>query len=322
MILFCAVIFPMIIFSFLSPQTEALPEITKPDPTFSPQLAGNAYTIRLLDEDGVVVHISLEEYILGVVLKEMPASFCPEALKAQAIAARTYTLRRCLVQDKHENADLCTDSTCCQAYSSNDAYLSGGGTEEDISGVRTAVAATEGLVMLYSGNLIEATYFSSSGGMTESAVAVWGSDVPYLQATESPGEENAGAHTETVFFSYGDLESTLGTSINTYSGEGIGDVHYTEGQGIETIRIGDKVFTGTELRRLLHLRSTAITITPTGNGITITTKGYGHRVGMSQYGADAMARKGSNYKEILLHYYAGVEITSLQDIPVLDGRLS
>lgn len=262
--------------------------------------------------DGTVMEMDLEEYLTGVVLGEMPVSFELEAQKAQAVVARTFTLKTKSGR-KHDNGAVCTDSTCCQAYISPEDYLAKSGTQEGLDQIRSAVKQTAGMVLTYDGELIEATYFSCSGGSTEDAVAVWGTDVPYLRATISPGEEYATHYTDTVTFTAKEFSSAL--SLN---GEGsveswLGPVTYTAGGGVNTMIISGKTFKGTELRKLLGLRSTAFTITVGENSVTVTTKGYGHRVGMSQYGADAMAAGGSTYEEILAHYYQGTTLEQWSD---------
>lgn len=250
------------------------------------------------------VQMELESYITGVVLAEMPASFHLEALKAQAVVARTFTLKRSDAP-KHANADVCTDYTCCQAYCSIAQYLDDGGTQESVDKVIEAVMATKGQVLVYQGELIEATYFSCSGGRTEDALAVWGSDVPYLSAVNSPGEEGATHFTDTVSFTIQAFCDRLDLPQQTIS---IGAITYTNGQGVATIDINGITYKGTTVRSLLGLRSTVFVITPVGKNVIITTKGFGHRVGMSQYGADAMAERGSGYEEILFHYYNGTEL--------------
>ena len=261
--------------------------------------------ISVKTNNGKIEKIELDQYIVGVVLQEMPATFELEALKAQAVVARTYTLKRAELGNKHTDADVCTDPSCCQGYCSPDKYISERGTQDDLDKISLAVTSTSGQVLVYNNDLIEATYFSCSGGMTEDALAVWGSDVPYLQATESPGEEQASHHTDTVFFSMGEFADLLDVSLSDSWEEWIETVSYTAGGGIETICICGKTYTGTQMRKLLGLRSTSFTLTVVGDVVTITTKGYGHRVGMSQYGADAMAVQGCNYIEILSHYYQG-----------------
>lgn len=267
------------------------------------------YDISVLDNQGNVHNMKMDEYLTCVVLCEMPASFETEALKAQAVVARTYALRRQQNGSKHSNSDICMDSSCCQGYLSVEDYLASGGQTDGVDKIRNAVEATEGEVLLYDGELIEATYFSCSGGLTEDASAVWGSDIPYLQATESPGEEKASHYTDTVQYSTEEFADRLGRSIETAPSTWVESITYTEGGGVATMRVCGVDYPGTELRRLLGLRSTAFRLSVVGDTVTITTKGYGHRVGMSQYGADAMAVQGKTYEEILKHYYQGVELS-------------
>lgn len=277
-------------------QSETIPDV--------PQ-TGMSMTIPVLFGDGDVVQMDLDTYLVGVVLAEMPASFEPEAHKAQAVVARTYALKRFTGQPKHEGGAVCTDSACCQGYISPEDYLENGGTQAEVDEIRQDVLETSGEVLTYQGELIEATYFSCSGGWTEDALAVWGAEIPYLHATSSPGEENASHYTDTVFFTKTEFTTALGVELSGEPDTWLGDVSYTPGGGVDTLEIGGIAYKGTTLRRLLGLRSTAFTMTPQENGITVVTKGFGHRVGMSQYGADAMAVSGSSYEEILTHYYSG-----------------
>jgi len=265
--------------------------------------------ISVQDEEGQAVVMALNDYLTCVLLAEMPASFEDEALKAQAVVARTYTMRAVNGAGKHEDAALCMDSACCQGYIDTQHYLNKGGTQEDVQKIREMVLSTDGQVLTYEGNLIEATYFSCSGGVTEDAVAVWGTDVPYLQSVVSPGEEYAAHYTDTETFSAADFSEKLGLELSGSLEEWFGAVTYTNGGGIASMSIGGEAFSGTQLRKLLGLRSTAFTVTTQADTITIQTRGYGHRVGMSQYGADAMAAAGSTYPEILTYYYRGTELT-------------
>ena len=251
--------------------------------------------------------MSLREYLVGVVLAEMPASFQPEALKAQAVVARTYTMKR-MEGGKHGQAAVCMDSGCCQGWRSGEDYLADGGKASAVEKVRSAVADTDGLVLRYDGKLIDATYFSCSGGTTEDAVAVWGQDVPYLKSVESPGEEDAPRFMDHVSFSATEFAGKLGLSADGEPRDWFGAVTHTAGGGVETMVIRGKSFTGTQLRSKLGLRSTAFEISVSGSTVTITTRGFGHRVGMSQYGAQAMAQAGSSFSEILAHYYTGTEL--------------
>jgi len=264
--------------------------------------------LKILMQDGSLQRMELEEYVVSVVLGEMPAEFELEALKAQAVVARTYAMKRATSADKHSENVVCADSACCQAFCSAEAYLQRGETREMLDKVISAVEQTAGQVLTYNSALIEATYFSCSGGRTEDALAVWGTDIPYLQAVVSPGEEKATYYTDTVTFSVQELENTLDTRL---VGNWLGDITYTQGGGVETIELGEKIFQGTQLRSLLGLRSTSFVITVVADTVSITTKGFGHRVGMSQYGAEAMAVDGNTYDQILAYYYRGTALQSL-----------
>ena len=283
------------------------------------QIVTEAVTIAPEPEKTVTIRLGiddcwedkdLEEYLVGVVLAEMPASFEEEALKAQAVVARTYGIRALEGKRKHQEGDICGDSTCCQGYLDPADY---GGTQEALQKVRDAVAATAGQVLTYEGELVEATYFSCSGGVTEDAVAVWGTDVPYLQSVASPGEEGAAYYVDGVEFTLEDFLDKLNLELSGDPGTWLGKVTYTAGGGVDTMVIGGKTYKGTEIRKLLGLRSTAFDMDATEETIAVTTRGYGHRVGMSQYGANAMASSGSTYGEILAHYYRGTELTNWFD---------
>jgi len=267
--------------------------------------------LPVLMEDGSVKIMTMTDYLQGVLMGEMPASFEMEALKAQAVAARTFAAKSMQVS-KHSNAAVCTLSSCCQGYLTEEQYAQKGGKEQHIKRLRRAVEETAGQVLYYEGELIVASYFSCSGGRTEDAVAVWGVDVPYLQATDSPGEEDAAHYMDTVQFSVLEFEQLLDVRVS----DGVGDYSYSDGGGVDQVRIGDKLFTGTQLRQLLGLRSTAFTVSVTDSCVEITTRGFGHRVGMSQYGANAMAAEGRSYGEILVYYYKGTELGQMDEMMV------
>ena len=251
-----------------------------------------------------VEDMSLSSYLAGVVGAELPGSFPIEAKKAQAVAARTYALRQAR-EGKHPQADICTDSSCCQAW-----------TPLLDPEAEQAVRETDGLVLVYEEKLIEATYFSCSGGRTETAAAVWGSDIPYLQAVDSPGEEDAPRFREEVELSTADFAARLQTMDPGFLPMGaapqwFGEIRYTVGNGVESVEIGGCSFRGTELRKIFGLRSTNIRFSVTEDTVTISTLGYGHRVGLSQYGARAMALEGKSFAEILCHYYRNTKIKRL-----------
>lgn len=298
-------VLPSVLFSFIKteePQTEQETVSTaetnvEQKPSISVKMA-----------NGDVIEMEMETYILGVVLQEMPVDFEPEALKAQAVVARTYARRKQLYGSKHEDADICTDSDCCQGYCGGNNYADAGITQESLEKVSQAVSDTDGQVLTFEGKLIDATYFSCSGGMTEDAQAVWGTDVPYLKATKSPGEEKATHYLDTVRYDVDDFKTALGIETDQAPETWVQNIEYTAGGGVATIEICDEKFTGVRLRELLDLRSTSFVITVVGTTVSITTRGFGHRVGMSQYGADAMAASGNDYRQILAHYYAGTQL--------------
>lgn len=275
-----------------------------------PNVGQDGETVTLLRVDGVVQELPIQEYVLGVVLKEMPASFEAEALKAQAVVARTYAMKRENGNPKHPEAALCTDSQCCQGYCSVEDYLRQGGSSADVVKIQNAVSKTAGEVITYEGELIDATFFSCSGGVTEDAQAVWGTDVPYLQSVASPGEEEAAHYTDAAVFPLDDFQFLIGQKLKGDPAKWIESVSYTQGGGVDTVTIQGVTYKGTDIRKKLGLRSTSFRIDIKDETVVITTKGYGHRVGMSQYGADAMALTGKDYQEILRHYYTGIEITT------------
>ena len=253
---------------------------------------------------GGQVTLSLQEYLVGVLMGEMPASFELEALKAQAVAARTYTLRHL-----ENGGTLSDDPTVCQAYTDPATAQDKWGEQWEtyLQKLRQAVTETDGQVLTYGGNLIAATYFSCSGGKTESAQAVWGGEVPYLVSVDSPGEESASAYESIVEIPMEKFLEVLEVSAPSLSA-----VSYTQGGGVDTITIDGKTFAGTELRSRLDLKSTRFSMEITSDSVIFHVQGYGHRVGLSQYGAQAMAENGSTWEEILKWYYTGVEIETYQ----------
>ncbi len=286
------------------PATQQIQPNSSPRSTYLP----------VLTAEGEIYVMELEEYVLGVVLAEMPAEFDAQALKAQAVVARTYALRRLQRQDRHGDVAVCTSSACCQAYVSREEFLESGETQQGLEKITQAAASTKGQVLTYGGELIEATYFSCSGGRTEDAVAVWGEVIPYLQAVDSPGEEYAEKYWASVQFAAEEFEKALGRELSGTPESWLGKRTYTAGGGVQTMVIGGITYTGTQLRQLLGLNSTAFSMTADGGGITVETLGKGHRVGMSQYGANAMALSGSDYTQILDHYYQGTRIDKLENM--------
>lgn len=292
------------------------PEYGEPEQSTPPQSAATTPyegTITLLTA-GERRELQFSEYLTGVLLCEIPADFHPEAKKAQAIVARTYASRVANVGIKHGPGVVCGDPACCQGYISPQDYQTKWGVTGPVESAREAVLDTEGLVVTYHGELVDATYFSCSGGQTEDAVAVWGADIPYLRSVESPGEENADHYWHTVRYTPAAFCDALHVQLSGDPSNWFGGVSYTRGGGVAQMIIGGKAYTGTHLRNTLKLRSTCFSVKADGDTIEITTRGFGHRVGMSQYGADAMATGGSTCEDIIKHYYNGVEIQHLWDV--------
>lgn len=292
-----ALLLPSLIFKFFSKEEG----YEVPEEIQMPAVQEETLMIKVKDREQVT-KIELEEYVAGVLRGEMPSDFDLEALKAQAVATRTYTLRRILKGSKHKNADVCTDATCCQAYQISSKH-------RDINGkIEQAVMDTKGQVLTYDGELIEATYFSCSGGRTEDAVAVWGSDIPYLKSVLSPGEEISDKFESIFHFTSEQLYSKLGLQNQGPLSQSNIQVTYTSGGGVKQMYLNGIVFTGLELRTLLNLPSTAFQVIVEDDRVQFTVKGNGHRVGLSQYGAEAMAVSGMTYEQILSHYYPGTKL--------------
>ena len=267
-----------------------------------------------------IIEMSLMEYLFGVVCAEMPASFHSEALKAQAVAARTYTLSKMNKNiPEHNNADVCDDINHCKAYASEDELIKKYGVswiKEYYPKIKNAVLETDGIIATYSGEPINAVFHSTSSGMTENSKDVWSGDVPYLISVVSEGEEESPRYQDTVSFSKEEfINKMLKSGKNPiFTGDisnWIGEIIKNESGSIKNIKIGGVEFKGVEIRELLGLRSTNFEIL-LGENITVKTKGNGHGVGMSQYGANYMAKHGYTYEQILKKYYTGINIDKLK----------
>ena len=261
----------------------------------------------------------MSDYLWGVVAAEMPASFELEALKAQACAARTYTVvRQNSGSDKHPGADICEDSTCCQAYIEREAALARWGlnAQEYEEKISQAVEGTDGLGILYEGQPIQALFFSSAAGRTVDAVAVWGNSVDYLKSVDSPeGDEVPNYHSQVVLSSQQVQEAALaaypGADLSGEPSSWFGPAVRDEGGTVTSVPFGGLTLTGGQVRSMLSLRSAAFTVTWDGENFTFDVTGYGHGVGMSQYGANAMAKEGKNFTDILTWYYTGTQVDAL-----------
>ena len=283
----------------------------------------NYGTIKLLHKNnGNVEEVNLDEYLYNVVSAEMPADFEKEALKAQAIVARTYTIYK-ILNKKHENADICDDSTCCQAWISKENRLARweeSKREDNWNKITTAVNETKGKIITYQGKPINAFFHSNSGGITEVPFNVWGgTGYPYLQSVETVGEEGYTQYASEVVFTQEELLNKLkgkyaDITIDFANSEEIKILEYTESKRVKTVKFGNHEISGVEARTLLGLKSTNFEIKTEDGKTKFTVKGYGHGVGMSQTGADSMAKRGSKAEEIIKHFYAGVEISEVNDL--------
>lgn len=266
--------------------------------------------ISVLFPDGQIRRVELEEFLVQVVAGEMPASFHPEALRAQAVAARTYLVGK-MLHPKHGEAAVCCDSKCCQAWTDPATFAGkwGGKEKEYTEKLQAAVSETRDLILVYDGEPADALFCSTCGGMTEAAAAVWGGDIPYLQPVPCGYCQASPRFTGAKVFSLSQCGELLQAAPEALREMTISS--QTPGGRVEWLSLSDKTYSGTEIRSLLGLNSAAFAWLIRGDEIIWLTLGYGHGVGLCQYGAEGMGMHGVPYPEILLHYYPGCTI---QDI--------
>ena len=258
------------------------------------------------EKTGIIEEIPFEEYIVGVLAGEMPVSFPEEALKAQAVAARSYV-------SKHMNNkeyDV-VDTTNDQVYMDTNTLKKkwGNNYDKNINIIKKAVIDTKGEVLTYNNEIINAFFFSTSNGKTENCEEVFSENLPYLKSVDSLWDRNSPVYNDIKIMNLKDFYSKLGLQYSEYLE--INVKKYTTSGSIQIIEINNKSFKGTDVRFKLNLRSTYFTIEKVNENVKIITKGFGHGVGMSQYGAKAMASIGYKYDEILKYYYTNVEIKKL-----------
>lgn len=273
-------------------------------------VSNNTIRVKREAKDTVEV-VPFEEYIVGVVAAEMPVSFELEALKAQAVAARTYALKK-MEQNINQEYDI-IDTVSNQVYYDNEELKDKwqNGYKEKINKVKQAILSTRGEYMVYNDEIIDAFFFSTSVGKTENSEEVFSAKLPYLRSVESSWDaEVSPVFNDQATFSLNDFYSLLGLN---YNDKVTVEVTKTTSTGrIKELKINNKKMTGSDVYKKLGLRSTFFTIYQNNNQITVNTKGYGHGVGMSQYGANGMAKTGYDYQEILKHYYQGIEIKKIK----------
>lgn len=320
------------------PAAEASPPgagvaVTPPAPPAGAELAEGVPVRVHLTRTGKIETVPLEQYVTGVLAAEMPADFELAALKAQAIAARTYIVRRLAMDETGDMAGRAADvndTTAHQAYLSRTVLLAWPeqGKAAQLAKLQEAVRQTEGIVMTFHGQPITAVFFSSSGGYTENSEEYWSLKVPYLRSVASPWDAQIHPESkETIELPLTQLYRKLGQPVPKTVQSAIAVfaqeegkkemklkvdklfqiLSWTTGRRVKEIRIGEKTYSGRELREKLELRSSQFTLALSGDKVKITTYGYGHGVGMSQWGANGMAKQGFTTTQILKHYYTGID---------------
>lgn len=276
---------------------------------------------------GEIVEMTVDEYLKGVVPAEMPPNYNIEALKAQAIAARTYLYQK-MSSSAHNDCDICDNYRHCQAYYTYEALMNAWKRTKKYDEatrktyyerVCKAVEETSGIVITYNGKYIKAFFHASSPGKTESASEIWGEqDIAYLVSVESTEDKSYAYYETEVKVSISELEMKINSSlskecsINKKDENVVQILSYTDSGRIKNVKIGGQIYKATELRTALGLRSTNFIIKQKEDVITFNVKGNGHGVGMSQVGANYLAKQGKSYEEIIKHYYTGVKLTNVQ----------
>ena len=291
------------------------PQTPVPTPPPPAPPADKSFELRL-SRDGYVETVSMDEYLFGVVAAEMPASFEPEALKAQAVAARTYAMYE-IRTGKHEGFDLCSSPACCSAFANDEKLREGWGGRFDTYAekIRAAVKATDGLYLAFEDKPILAVFHASSYGCTEASGVVWSSQLPYLVSAPTPETpENVDGLLSTVTV----LKKNFTETILASHPEAVfdDDAHRwfalwcaSKSGCVTSVRVGGVKMTGQELRGLFELRSAAFTVEITDDAVVFHVSGYGHGVGLSQQGANLMAKSGATFDKILENYYKGASIS-------------
>lgn len=307
--------------------TPTPPEPQEPQPNVAPTVTSKPQGQQADAQRKVTVwvgdkqmELTMEEYLYGVLKAEMPASFPEEALKAQAVAARTYTIHKQWLYEKgaapaesHKGAQMCSDYHHCKAYSLKSAEeLWGKDAEFYEKKVKAAIAETDGIYMTYNAEPIVAVFHAASGPKTEKASDVWGGEYPYLNAVESPGGEHSPRYYGEVTVSLAEFQKKMaaafGCNLEGDSTNWVKGYSRSESGGVQTVNIGGVDCKGTVMRTTFGLNSTNFEVKMGKTDVVFSTVGYGHGVGMSQYGARALALEGKRFDEILTWYYQGVTL--------------
>lgn len=261
-----------------------------------------------------VVDVPLETYVARVIASEMPTDFEMEALKAQGLAARTYIVNHLLYQSENDSSDV-TDTVEHQVYKDEEELRKQWGSEynENMSRLIEAVNATKGQIITYNDAPITPAFFSTSNGFTENSEDYWENELPYLKSVKSPWDEESPKYLDQAVFKIADVSEALGVNLPTDRPLTI-EMSRTESQRVKELNIEGHTISGRDVREKLQLQSSDFTIKQNNDHLVFTTKGYGHGIGMSQYGANGMAKEGKTYEEIIKYFYQGVEIDQLQEV--------
>ena len=313
--LLCAFVYP------LSGQEPGSEKSALPPLFFKTQAPESSLKLNVYDTaDKEIVEMNLEDYVAGVILSEVPSSFDSEALKAQAVAARTFAVFKSALYSgegcvRHPGADVCTYSGCCQGFSDSSAFPDRDRAKEAVQ----AAQETDGVIAVFRGAPIRALYHSSAGGHTENAENVYSEALAYLRGVPSPGEEAYKQFSDSITMTFDEIQKALSVRSDILLSPSVplSDLfevlERSETKRVLTVRVGLTPLSGNDLRRLLSLKSANFEMEFQDDSITFHTRGYGHGVGMSQTGADAMAKDGKSYEEILKWYYTGIELISVSD---------
>ena len=300
-----------------------LTSVTLPNekPSEKDGAASDLTVLLYRSKTGKTEKIPLREYLCGVVAAEMEADYAPEALKAQAVSACSYLMYRYeqiknggAGDPKHPDAYVCDDFTHCKGYlSEKEAKKRWGKSwfDEYYGNIRSAVAQVYGQVITYDGKVINAVYHAISSGTTESAENVWGAEVPYLRSVDSSADTAASGYETTLAFTEqqtADLLKKAGVAVSGSAEKWFGVPVADSAGSVESVTVCGKTLSGTEVRKIFSLRSTAFSVAYKQKKFIFTTHGYGHQVGMSQFGANQLALDGKSYAEILRYYYTGTKI--------------
>ncbi len=294
----------------LIPLTAAAPGEPPVTPAVGEDITEEPQQVRVkMQATGDVETYSLEDYLFGVVAAEMPALYEEEALKAQTVAAYTYYIRK---KNSEGDYDITDDYRVDQAFITPAAAKEkwGDGAEKYSSRILSAVKEVMGKKITYDGQPISAVYHAVSGGRTERAKDIWGGDYPYLVAVDSSWDKQAPNYISTAIFTAAELKSALEALVGITDLENncFGEPSRTESGSIKSISVAEATLTGQQIRSALSLKSADFDVTFADGVYTFTVRGYGHGIGMSQYGANCLAKEGKTYIEILTHYYPGCKV--------------